>query len=44
MIFKYSTNLKIYALSPSFCVDPEKGLLIYEKKEGLLDEDPLCGE
>jgi len=30
-------------LSHNHLIMKEKGLLIYEKKEGLLDEDPLSG-
>ena len=40
----YRTPYMIDCLSHNHLKMKEKGLLIYEKKEGLLDEDPLSGE
>lgn len=40
----YRTPTMLNILSGKHLIMKEKGLLIYEKKEGLLDEDPLSGE
>lgn len=40
----YRTPTMLGLLSHNHLKMKEKGLLIYEKKEGLLDEDPLSGE
>src|SRR5690606_1117557 len=40
----YRTPTMLGLLSHKHLKMKEKGLLIYEKKEGLLDEDPLSGE
>ncbi|GEP90751.1 hypothetical protein CTE07_23960 [Chitinophaga terrae (ex Kim and Jung 2007)] len=40
----YRTPTMLGVLSHNHLIMKEKGLLIYEKKEGLLDEDPLSGE
>ena len=40
----YRTPTMLGLVSHNHLKMKEKGLLIYEKKEGLLDEDPLSGE
>ena len=40
----YRTPTMLSLVSHNHLKMKEKGLLIYEKKEGLLDEDPLSGE
>jgi len=40
----YRTPTMLGVLSHNHLIMKEKGLLIYEKKEGLLDEDPLSGK
>ena len=40
----YRTPTMLGLVSHNHLKMKDKGLLIYEKKEGLLDEDPLSGE